>query len=79
LVVLRYIWERGGADYIAEFVGATRVLSLEGGESADRPDGGCTRPEEVVVHCHDADLPALMLDLALAYRPCTSLSALQAK
>ena len=69
-----------GADLMAEFVGATRVLSLEGGGSADRLGGGGARPvKEVVVRCNDADLPALMLDLALACHPCTSLSALQAK
>jgi len=70
-------------DLLAEFVGETRVLSLEGSGSDERLVGGVgrgARPlKEVVVRCcHDVDFPAEMLDRALACRPCTSLSALQA-
>jgi hypothetical protein len=69
-----------GADLVAEFVGVPHVLPLEGGGGgANRlgeDDGGGARPlKEVVVRCHGADFPAEMLDLALACRPCTSLSA----
>jgi len=49
-----------GADFVAEFVGTTRVLSLEGGGGAERLGdgvGGGARPvKEVVVRCcHGAD------------------------
>ena len=71
-----------GADFVAEFVGTTRVLSLEGGGGVERLGdgvGGGARPvKEVVVRCcHGAEFPAEMLDLA-ARRPYTSLLALQA-
>jgi len=63
-----------GADFIAEFVGTTRVLSLEGGGGAERLGDGVGGG---VRCCHGADFPAETLDLA-ARCPCTSLSALQA-
>ena len=71
-----------GADFVAEFVGTTCVLSLEGGGGAERLGdgvGGGARPvkEVVVRYCHGADFPAETLDLA-ARHPCTSHSALQA-
>ncbi len=51
-----------GADLVAEFVGAPRVLSLEGGGGGtnrlDEDDGEGARPlKEVVVRCHGADFP----------------------
>jgi hypothetical protein len=65
-------------------MGGARGLSLDGEDAAVRLGegaGGGARPLiEVVVHgCHDVDLPAETLDLALARRPYTSLSALQAR
>jgi hypothetical protein len=43
--------------------------------------GAGVRPvmDVVVRCCHGVDFPAETLDLALARRPCTSLSALQAR
>ena len=43
--------------------------------------GASVRPvmDVVVRCCHGVDFPAETLDLALARRPCTSLSALQAR
>jgi hypothetical protein len=66
-------------DLVAEFVGATRVLSLEGGGSAERlgegVGGGARLVKEVVVRCcHDADFPAETLDLAPAHHLCTPFS-----
>ena len=59
-------------------------LSLEGGSSAGQFGGGVgggARPiMEVVIHrYHDVDFPTEMLDFALARRPYTSFSTLQAK
>ena len=69
-------------DLVTEFVEKSRSLSLEeGGGAVDRIGGGDARPDmEVDVRCcHDIDFPAETLDLALERRPCTSLSALQAR
>ena len=69
-------------DLIAEFVGESRSLSLEEeGGAIDRLGGGGARPDmEVDVRCcHDIDFPQETLDLALGRRPCTYLSALQAR
>ena len=63
-----------GADFVAEFVGTTCVLSLDEGGVDERLGDGVGGG----VHCcHGAEFPAEMLDLA-ARRPYTSLLALQA-
>jgi hypothetical protein len=72
------------ADLVAEFVEDARGLSLEEGGGAGRLGegvGASVRPvmDVVVRCCHGVDFPAETLDLALARRPCTSLSALQAR
>jgi beta-phosphoglucomutase-like phosphatase (HAD superfamily) len=69
---------------VAEVMGGARGLSLDGEDAAVRLGEGAgrgARPliEVVVRGCHDVDLPAETLDLALARHPCTSLSALQAR
>ena len=64
-----------GADLVAEFVETPRGLSEEDGGGADQ-FGVVMEVEECC--CHDVDRPAKMLDLA-PRRPCTSLSALQAR
>jgi hypothetical protein len=71
------------ADLVAEFVEDARGLSPEEGGGAGRLEGvgaGVRPVMDVVVRCcHGLDFPAEKLDLALARRPCTSLSALQAR
>jgi hypothetical protein len=72
------------ADLVAEFVEDARGLSPEEGGGAGRlSEGvgvGVRRVMDVVVRCcHGVDFPVETLDLALARRPCTSLSALQAR
>jgi hypothetical protein len=69
---------------VAEVVGEVRGLSLDGkGAAARLGEGvsvGARPPIEVFIRgCHDVDLPAETLGLILAHRPCTSLSALQAR
>ena len=72
------------ADLVAEFVEDARGLSPEEGGGAGRLGegvGASVRPvmDVVVRCCHGVDFPAETLDFALARRPCTSLSALQAR
>jgi hypothetical protein len=72
------------ADLVAEFVENARGLSLEdGGGSSRLGEGvgaGVRSVMDVVVRCcHGVDFPVETLDLALARRPCTSFSALQAR
>ena len=59
--------------FATEFMGATRVLSLD--------DGVGVRGDGVVAVrcCHELAFPAEALVLALARHPCTSLLALQAR
>jgi hypothetical protein len=69
---------------VAEVVGGAHGLSLDGEGAAARLGegvgiGACLPIEVFVRGCHDIDLPAETLGLVLACRPCTSLSALQAK
>jgi hypothetical protein len=69
---------------VAEVVGGARGLLLDGeGAAARLGEGvgtGARPPIEVFVRgCHDVDLPAETLGLVLARRPCTFLSALQAR
>ena len=71
-------------DLFAEFEGGARALSLDGEGGAarlDEDDGTGARPDiEVVVHgCQDVAFPAEILVHETARRPCTSLSALQAR
>jgi hypothetical protein len=76
----------GGAVFVAEgarvgeFMIAARglllLLDVEGATRLGEGDGGVVRP---LLRCHELVLPAEKLVFALAWRPCTSLSALQAK
>jgi hypothetical protein len=52
------------------------LLDVEGATQLGEGDDGAIRP---LLRCHELVLPAEKLDFALAWRPCTSLSALQAK
>jgi hypothetical protein len=65
---------------VAEFVAAARglllLLDVEGATRLGEGDGGAVRP---LLRCHEFVLPAEKLVFALVWRPCTSLSALQAK
>jgi hypothetical protein len=65
---------------VAEFVAAARglllLLDVEGATRLGEGDGGAVRP---LLHCHELVLPAKILVFTLVWRPCTSLSALQAK
>jgi hypothetical protein len=65
---------------VAEFVAATRglllLLDVEGATRLGEGDGG---PVRQLLRCHELVLPAEKLVFALAWRPCTSLLALQAK
>jgi hypothetical protein len=65
---------------VAEFVAAARglllLLDVEGATRLGEGDSGAVRP---LLRCHEFVLPAEKLVFALAWRPCTSLSALQAK
>ena len=71
------------AVFAAEFVGLSRGLSLEGGGAirADDEYGAAVRPVDGMLErgCVEKFLPAELLVLVLACRPCTSLSALQAR
>jgi hypothetical protein len=72
------------ADLVAEFVDDACGLSQEEGGGAGQLDegvGGGVRPfVDVGMHCcHGVDFRTETLDLALACRHCTSLSALQAR
>jgi hypothetical protein len=65
---------------VAEFVVAARglllLLDVEGATRLGEGGGGAVRP---LLRCHELVLPAEKLVFALAWRPYTSLSALQAK
>jgi hypothetical protein len=65
---------------VAEFVATARGLLLlldgEGATQLGEGDGGVVRP---LLRCHELVLPTEKLVFTLAWRPCTSLSALQAK
>jgi hypothetical protein len=69
---------------VAKVVGGARGLSLDGDSAAARLGEGVgtgARPpiQVFVCGCHDVDLPAETLGLALARRPFTTFSALQAR
>ena len=65
---------------VAEFVAAARglllLLDVEGTTRLGEGDDGFVCP---LLHCRELVLPTEKLVFALAWRPCTSLSALQAK
>jgi hypothetical protein len=65
---------------VTEFVAAGRGLLLsldvEGATRLGEGDGGVVHP---LLRCHELVLPAEKLVFAVAWRPCTSLSTLQAK
>ena len=65
---------------VAEFVAAARglllLLDVEGATRLGECDGGVARP---LLRYHELVLSVEQLVFALAWRPCTSLSALQAK
>ena len=69
--------------FAAKFVGLSRGLSLEGGAAvrADDEYTAATRLVDGTLErgCVEKFLPTEMLVLVLARRPCTSLSALQAR
>jgi hypothetical protein len=72
------------ADLVAEFVEDARGLSSGESGGAGRLGEGVGAGvwpvmDVVVLCCHGVDFPAETLDFALARRPCTSLSALQAR
>jgi hypothetical protein len=66
--------------WVAEFVVAVQglllLLDVEGATRLGEWDGGAVR---LLLHCHELVLPTEKLVFALAWRPCTSLSSLQAK
>jgi hypothetical protein len=66
--------------WVAEFVAAARgfllLLDIEGATQLGEGDSGVVRP---LLRYHELVLPAEKLVFALAWRLCTSLSALQAK
>jgi hypothetical protein len=65
---------------VAEFVAAVRglllLIDVEGTTQLGEGDGGVVHP---LLRCHELILPTEKLVFALAWRPYTSLSALQAK
>jgi hypothetical protein len=65
---------------VAEFVAASRglllLLDVEGVTRLGEGDGGAVRP---LLRCHKLVLHVEKLVFTLAWRPCTSLSALQVK
>jgi hypothetical protein len=56
--------------------GMLLLLDVEGATQLGEGDGGDVRS---LLCCHELVLPAKKIVFALAWRPCTSLSALQAK
>jgi hypothetical protein len=64
-----------GAEFVAAG-GLLLLLDVEGATRHGEGDGGAVRP---LLRCHELVLPTEKLVFALACRPSTSLSALQAK
>jgi hypothetical protein len=56
--------------------GLLLLLVIEGATRLGEGDGGVVRP---LLRCHELVLPIEKLVFALAWQPCTSLLALQAK
>jgi hypothetical protein len=65
-----------GAEFVAATRGLLLLLDVEGATRLGEGDGGVVRP---MLRCHELVLLVEKLVFALAWRPCTSLSALQAK
>jgi hypothetical protein len=66
--------------WVAEFVAAAGgLLLLFDVEGATRLGEGGGRAVRPLLRCHELFLPAEKLVFTLPWRPCTSLSALQAK
>jgi hypothetical protein len=66
--------------WVAEFVAVARgLLLLLDVECATRLGEGDGRVERPLLRCQELVLPAEKLVFGLAWRPCTSLSALQVK
>jgi hypothetical protein len=65
-----------GAEFVAAARGLLLLLDVEGATRLGEGDGGAVHP---LLCCHELVLPAEKLVFALAWRPCTSLSTLQAK
>jgi hypothetical protein len=65
-----------GAEFVAAARGLLLLLDVECVTQLGEGDSGAVRP---LLRCHELVLPAEKLFFALAWRPCTSLSALQAK
>jgi hypothetical protein len=65
-----------GAEFVAAAQGLPLLLDIKGATRLGEGDGGAIRP---LLHYHELVLPAGKLVFTLAWRPCTCLSALQAK
>jgi hypothetical protein len=65
-----------GAEFVAAARGVLLLLDVEGATWLVEGDGGVVRS---LLRCHELVLPVEKLVFALAWWPCTSLSALQAK
>jgi hypothetical protein len=65
-----------GAEFVAAARGLLLLLDVEGATRLGEGDGGAVC---LLLRCHELVLPTEKLVFALAWRPCTSLSALQAK
>jgi hypothetical protein len=72
-----FVAERAqGAEFVAAAQGLLLLLDIEGATRLDEGDGGAVHP---LLRCHELVLPAEKLVFTIAWRPYTSLSALQAK
>jgi hypothetical protein len=61
---------------VAAARGLLLLVDVEGATQLGEGHGGVVRP---LLHCHELVIHAEKLVFALAWRPCTTLSALQAK
>jgi hypothetical protein len=64
------------AEFMVAVQGLLLLLDVEGATRLGEGDGGAVCP---LLRYHELAIPAEKLVFALARRPCTSLSALQAK
>jgi hypothetical protein len=64
------------AEFVAAAEGLLLLLDVEGATRLGEGDGGVVRP---LLRCHELVLPVEKLVFALAWQPCTSVLALQAK
>jgi hypothetical protein len=65
-----------GAEFVAAARGLLLLLDVEGATRLGEGNDGVVRP---LLCCYELVCPIENLVFALAWRPCTSLSALQAK